>query len=287
MSLLNADLADPLVPYLDAKTMAALARAHTTFRQWARTYGRSVQLSLQYTHNGDRILLPPRVGDDFPCHAEDANGTPMRLQYRDIEVWPVMNSTYLMAKPGEPTMLRTERDIPFGSTLSRRDSVMTAALVFDDAERSPVPRIETPPNRGGWNKSADVCLAFTDLSTGHHRNPNRVRPQALRCINRLSSHFSPRAKMRLRITLSVARRPDGKDGDDDKEFLLRWKEPFDPPDVEGWVFPKKLKQNVYYTHYNAYSPAFYAVSRVQTQESIAKRKAARARRRALAAASTA
>ena len=284
MSLLDANLADPLVPYLDAKTMATLARAHSTFRSWARTHGRCVHLSLEYTHNGDRALgRPQRVEIAFPCHATDANGTPLRLQYRDIEVWPVMHSTYLMAKPGEPTMLRTERDIPFGSALSRRNSVMTAALVFDDAERSPVPQIETPPNRGGWNKSADVCLAFTDLSRGYHRNPNRVRPQALRCINRLSSHFSPRAKMRLRITLSVARRPDGEAGDNDQEVVLRWHEPGDPPELDGWVYPKKLQPNVYYTHYNGYSPAFYAVSRVQTEESIAKRKAARARRRELAA----
>lgn len=282
MSLLHADLADPLLPYLDAKTVAALARANSTFRGWARDHGRCVHLSLQYTHHS-KIFGISSVKDEFPRHATDARGAPVRLQYREIQVWPVMHSTYLMAKPGEPTAIRTEKDIPYGSALSRRDSVMTATLVFDDAERSPVPLIETPVSRGGWDKNADVCLAFTDMV---ERKPNQVRAQRLRCINRLSSHFSPRAKMRLRITLSVARRPD-EDCGEDKEVVQTWKRPNSPPAFRGYDLFKQMKPGVVYKHYHAYSPAFYTVSRVQTEESVAKRKATRARQREAAGAAAA
>jgi hypothetical protein len=282
MSLLNTDLADPLLPYLDAKTMAALSRANSTFRGWARDHGRCVHLSLQYTHHS-KIFGLASVKDEFPCDATDARGAPVRLQYREIQVWPIMHSTYLMAMPGKSTSIRTEKDITYGSALSRRDSVMTATLVFDDAERSPVPLIETPVSRGGWNRNADVCLAFTDMAKS---SPNTVRAQTLRCINRLSSHFSPRAKMRLRITLSVARRPDGDCGDD-KEMVQTWKRPDSPPAFRGYDLPKQMKPGVFYKHYHAYSPAFYTVSRVQTAESVLKRKATRARQREAASAAAA
>ena len=275
MSLLHADLADPLLPYLDAQTVALLSRAHSTFRNWARTHNRHVHLCLRYTHH-TKIFQLRRVEDAFPSCSTDASGTPVRLQYRELQVWPVMRSTYLMAKPGEPTAVRTEMDIPFGSAVSRRDSVMTATLVFDDAECSPVPLRETPVSRGGWNKNADVEGAFTKLS---FIEGNRVMPQQLRCINRLSSHFVSRAKMRVRVTLSVARRPDDDLGED-KEVVERWKPADSPPTFIGYSLPKQMKPGVFYKHYHAYTPAFYTVSRIQTPESVAKRKATRARRRA-------
>ena len=253
MSLLDADLADPLLPYLDAKTMAALARAHSTFRGWARAHNRRVHLDLGYLG-----------GCEFPISGEDANGALLWVQYRMLNVFPKMHSTYLMAKPGEPTAIRTERDIPFGSALSRRDSVMTAALVFDNAERSPVPLVVTPLRH---SRGVDIVLAFTDYSEHYRprtRAPgaeNTVRGQSLRCINRLSSHFSPRAKFRVRVTLSVAHRPDGEAGDHDEEIVER---------QNGLILPKKHKPNVAYTHYNAYTPAFYVVSRLKPGEVTAR-----------------
>jgi len=289
MSLLDADLADPLLPYLDATTVVLLSRVNSTFRNWARTHGRYVHLSLQYTEN-DGVMRTRRT-DTFPCHATDTSGTAVRVQYRDVEMWPVMHSTYLMAKPGEPTAIRTERDIPFGSALSRRDSVMAAALVFDDAERSPVPLVETPAHKGGWNKSCDVQYAFTDFVTGDRTRRNRIRCQRLRCINRLSTHFTPRAKFRLRLTLSVALRPEGAAGEHNVEVVDET--PLQPIDCSGcpnalmrvpglasWILPKQMKPNATYTHYRAYSEPFYVVSRVQTAKSIAARKEYRARQRA-------
>lgn len=263
MSLLDADLADPLLPYLDAKTMATLARAHSTCRGWARAHNRHVHLDLGYLGGGE-----------FPAHGEDANGASLWAQYRMLNVFPKMHSTYLMAKPGEPTAIRTERDIPFGSALSRRDSVMTAALVHDNAERSPVPLVVTLLQH---SRGADIVRAFTDYrpmkgDRTMMERPNRVRGQSLRCINRLSSHFSPRAKFRVRVTLSVAHRPDGEAGDHDEEIVER---------QNGLMLPKKHKPSVAYTHYNAYTPAFYVVSRLKPGEVAAR--VARARRRALAA----
>jgi len=288
MSLLQADLADPLLPYLDATTVVLLSRAHSTFRNWARTHGRFVHLSMQYTENDNPRST--RRTDTLPRHGTDDRGTAVRVQYREIEVWPVMHSTYLMAKPGEPTVVRTEQDIPFGSALSRRDSVLAAALVFDDAERSPVPLLETPIHKGGWNKNADVRHAFTDFASDKVRR-NCVRHQRLRCINRLSTHFASRAKFRLRLTLSVALRHEGAAGDDDNEVVeetgLQEIDCSDRPNalmrlpgIANWILPKQMKPNAAYTHYRAYSEPFYVVSRVQTAESIAKRKAVRARQRA-------
>ena len=276
MSLLHADLVDPLLPYLDAKTVILLSRAHSTFRNWAKAHGRFVHLSLMYTENDHVRSRSPCHTDTFPRHATDDSGTAVRVQYREIEVWPVMHSTYLMAKPGEPTMVRTERDIPFGSALSRRDSVLAAAIVFDDAGRSLVPLAETPCHKGGWNKNADVRNAFSFVVSDKIR-PRRVRYQRLRCINRLSSHFASRAKFRLRLTLSVALRPEGAAGDDDVEVVA---ETGLLESSCSWILPKQMKPNAKYTHYRAYSEPFYVVSRIQTEESVAKRKATRARQRA-------
>ena len=245
----GVELAHTLAPYVDAATLAALVCTCTAFREWAHYTSRTLSLKLLYALQRDEARDAARgrargtFASGFSAHGV-VNGTPAVVASQILRVLPEMQSQYLCHAPHthDPHALAmcVESGIPWGNALDTERSGLDVALVFDDVARTPVPLLG--PLSGAdleWRYAHNAPRSFAD-------GDRRVLPVLLITVRRLSSHFGQR-RFRLRITARVVRADQG-----------------DGAPVAT---------------YCAYSPAFVAVSRIQTPASIATQRRRRATQR--------
>ena len=242
----GAELAHTLAPYVDAATLAALVCTCTAFREWAHYTSRTLSLQLLYAlqRNEARPAVRGRArgtfAPGFSAHGV-VNGAPAVVASQILRVLPEMQSQYLCHTPHchDPHALTmcVESGIPWGKAIDAERSGIYVALVFDDHARTPVPLLG--PSSGAdleWRYAHNVSRSFADQD-------RRALPVLQITVRRLSSHFG-HCKFRLRISARMVR----TDQDD-------------PAPVAT---------------YCAYSPAFVAVSRIQTPASIATQRRRRA-----------
>ena len=245
----STELAHALAPYVDAATLAALVCTCTAFREWAHYTSRTLSLQLLYAlqRNEARAAVGGRArgtfAPGFSAHGV-VNGAPAVVANQILRVLPEMQSQYLCHAPHshDPHALAmcVESGIPWGKALDTERSGLDVTLVFDDYARTPVPLLG--PASGAdleWRYAHNVPRSFADGN-------RRVLPVLLITVRRLSSHFGQR-KFRLRIAAQVVH----ADQDNATPVAV----------------------------YCAYSPAFVAVSRIQTPASIATQRRRRATQR--------
>ena len=248
-----AQAADFVVPYLCAKALSTLCRVHPLFRALSGESNRKLETRILYPANRvrkDATALEKAAAeldfvDEFPRHGFTSAGDNQLVQNKLVTFRADIVSRYIRSVPGLPTGMFTEENIKWGSALDEKRSQLTTVLVFDDADRTPVPHL-------GTGTSANITRIFKKQCVSDFNYNDGTFPVMKVSVHRLSSHFRPPVKFRIRVTTSVALRPgpnsergNNQDNQDNQDAL---------------------------THYNGFTEAFWVTSRIQTPASIATQK---------------